>query len=146
MIKLTDFAKDRQGRRFADVIKDPRIKFQLVIDFFNVPNHLRRIIESELHHDRPPLSGVIKDFESVPEIDAFFRGQDAHTTTRFRQAVGVLVRMHMEQHGWQKTGKKGSLGTRRKTSPSNRAPGEYRNSSGLSKWFTRCERYKRRPR
>ncbi len=93
---------------------------------------------------RPPLAGVIREFEEVPEIHAFLSGDDAHNTTRFRQAVGVLVKMHMEQEGWSTTGRKGSLGTRAKTAPGSTKPGAYQNKSGLSKWFTRCERYQRR--
>jgi len=144
MIASEDFMNDNQGRRFTDVINDTRINFQIVIDFFNNPDRIRRMIDSELHHDRPPLSGIIKEFERVPDIDTFLAGQDAHTTQRFRQAVGVLVRIHMEEQGFQKTGRKGSLGTRGRTAPGTTNPGAYQNTSGLSKWFTRSERYQRR--
>ena len=143
MNTISDFLEDQQGRRFTDVINDARINFQIVTDFFNDSEHIRRMIESELHHDRPPLAGVIKEFEAIPEIDTFLSGEDAHTTTRFRQAVGVLVRIHMVQQGWKKTGRKGSLGTRAKTAPGTTEPGAYHNTGGLSKWFTRCERYER---
>ena len=143
MITIDDFKNDNQGRRFTDVINDNRVDFQLVIDFFNDPAHVQRMIDSELHHDRPPLAGVVKEFEAVPEIDLFFSGEDSHTTTRFRQAVGVLIRIHMEQQGWRTTGRKGSLGTRVKVAPGTTEPGAYRNKSGLSKWFTRCERYEK---
>ena len=143
MITLNDFSGDNQGRRFTDVINDTRINFQVIVDFFNDSDHIRRMLESEIHHDRPPLAGVIKELETVPEIDAFLSGEDAHTTTRFRQATGVLIRMHMEQQGWQKTGRKGSLGTRTKVASGTKEPGAYHNTSGLSKWFTRCERYEK---
>ena len=43
--------------------------------------------------------------------------------------------------GWQKTGRKGSLGTRAKVAAGTRAPGAYQNAHGLARWFTRCERY-----
>jgi len=144
MITIDDFMNDNQGRRFTDVINDPKINFKTVIDFFNGPDRIRRMIDSELHHDRPPLAGVIKEFEAIPEIDAFLGGEDGHKTTRFRQAVGVLIKLHMEAQGWETTGRKGSLGTRAKTEPGTTTPGAYRNISGLSKWFTRCERYQQR--
>lgn len=144
MITMDDFKADPQGRRFTDVINDQRIDFQIVIDFFNVPDKVRRMVESELHHDRPPLAGVVKEFEAISEVDAFLGGEDSHTTTRFRQAIGVLIRMHMGQQGWNTTGRKGSLGTRAKTPPRTTAPGAYHNTSGLSKWFTRCERYQKK--
>ena len=140
-ITFAEFQADKQGRGYADVLADPRISFQIVIDFFNRPDVLRRMEESEKHHDRPPLAGVIREFESIPEIDQFLGTHDGHTTTRFRQAVGVLVRMHMEALGWQKTGRKGSLGTRSKVAVGTRTPGAYQNAHGLARWFTRCERY-----
>ena len=68
--------------------------------------------ESELHHDRAPLAGVVRELESQPEIDRFLAGAHSRRSTRLRQAIGVLVRMIMERRGWQKTGKKGSLGVR----------------------------------
>lgn len=144
MVSIDDFRNDSQGRRFTDVINDERIDFQLIIDFFNEEDCVRRMTDSELHHDRPPLAGVVKEFEAIPEIDSFLSGEDSHTTTRFRQAIGVLIRMHMEEQGWQKTGRKGSLGTRAKVPSGTTEPGAYHNKSGLSKWFTRCERYERR--
>ena len=142
-ITIQRFQADKQGKRFSDVLNDTRIDFQVVIDFFNRPDIIRRMEDSEMHHDRPPLSGVIKEFEHHPVIHKFFTSEDGHTTTRFRQAVGVVVRMQMEDHHWEKTGKKGSLGTRAKTKPGTTTPGAYRNAHGLSIWFTRCERYAR---
>jgi hypothetical protein len=142
-ITIRDFENDSQGRRFSDVLADPRIRFQVVLDYFNRPEVIRRMEESEIHHDRPPLAGVIKEFEHLPSIHRFFSSEDGHTTTRFRQAVGVVVRMQMESKGWQKAGKKGSLGTRAKVTPGTTAPGAYRNAHGLAVWFTRCERYTR---
>jgi hypothetical protein len=143
-ITIQDFQADQQGRRFSDVLGDPRIQFQVVLDYLNRPDVIRRMEESEMHHDRPPLAGVIKEFELLPLIREFFSTQDGHTTTRFRQAVGVVVRMQMESRSWEKTGKKGSLGTRAKVKPGTTAPGAYRNVRGLATWFTRCERYSRK--
>jgi len=141
MVTLKNFKDDAQGRRFADVLADPRVQFQKVIDFFNRNDVTRRMVESEQHHDRPPPSGVVKEFENLAPVGDFLANNDAHTTVRFRQAVGVLIRMHMESMGWRRTGKKGSLGTRAKTKARSTAPGAYYNTSGLSRWFTKCERY-----
>ena len=142
MVNFHDFQSDSQGRTFTDVTGDTRISFQAVIDFFNDPVRILRMIDSEEHHERPPLAGVVKEFERNQEIDSFFSNNDSHTTKRFRQAVGVLVRIHMEKEGWGKTGTKGSLGTRVRTKTGTTTPGAYHNVSGLSKWFTKSERYK----
>ena len=58
---------------------------------------------------------------------------------RLRQAIGVLVRLIMERRGWQKTGRKGSLGVH--AAGADRTPAH--NSGGLAFWFVRAERYER---
>jgi hypothetical protein len=135
------FAQDRQGRRFADVLNDTRISFPAILDFFDHPDRQRRLIESELHHDRPALAGVIRELEHRQDVDQFFRTNDGHVTTRFRQAVGVVVRIIMESHGWKTTGRKGSLGLRAKVPTRTPTAGAYHNTGGLAVWFTRAERY-----
>ncbi len=134
-----DFLQDRQGKTFADVVNDSAQPFAAVLDFFNDADRQRRMEEAELHHDRAPLAGVVRELESQPALDSFLG--DAHTrrNTRFRQAIGVLVRMHMERRGWQKTGRKGSLGVR----ASGAAGTPAHNSGGLAFWFVRAERYER---
>ena len=101
------FAQDRQGRRFADVLSDTRISFPAILAFFNDPQRQRRLIESELHHDRPALAGVICELEHRQDVDQFFRTNQGHVTTRFRQAIGVMVRIIMESHGWENDGAEG---------------------------------------
>jgi hypothetical protein len=58
---------------------------------------------------------------------------------RLRQAIGVVVRIIMEERGWQKTGRKGSLGVRAPAEPLQAV----HNEGGLAFWFIRAERYKR---
>lgn len=135
------FDQDHQGRKFSDVRKDVRVNFKAVLDFFDTPDRQRRLVESELDHDRPALAGVIREFESQAYVQAFFRNHDSHTTVRFRQAIGVIVRIVMESKGYKTTGRKGSLGTRAKVPPRTTTPGAYSNTGGLSVWFTRAERY-----
>jgi hypothetical protein len=85
------------------------------------------------------LAGVVRELESAPAIDRFLAGVQIRRNNRFRQAVGVLVRMIMERRGWRKTGKKGSLGVRAAKAPEVAA----HNSGGLAFWFIRAERYER---
>ena len=99
----------------------------------------RRMEESELHHDRSPLAGVVRELESQPAIDGFLSEVHARRSMRLRQAIGVLVRIIMEQRGWQKTGRKGSLGVR--AAEATRTPAH--NTGGLAFWFVRAERYER---
>jgi hypothetical protein len=135
------FALDQQGRRYADVLADNRISFRSILSFFDAPDRQRRMIESELHHDRPALAGVVRELEARPDVHQFFLTHDGHTTTRFRQAVGVVVRIVMEAHGWKTTGRKGSLGVRVNVPARTTRAGAYHNTGGLALWFTRAERY-----
>ena len=138
-ITRKEFLEDLQGKTFADVVNDAGQPFEAVLQFFSDGNRQRRMEESELHHDRSPLSGVVRELEAQPEIDRFFAGPDAKRSTRLRQAIGVVVRIIMERRGWRKTGRKGSLGVR---AAGNRlAPAH--NSGGLAFWFIRSERYER---
>jgi len=137
-ISRDEFLKDRQGRTFADVVEDPSQPFQQVLEFFDNEDRQRRMVEAELHHDRAPLAGVVRELEAEPFIDQFLAGMDARRNQRLRQAIGVLVRMIMQRLGWKKTGKKGSLGVRAQPSP--RLPSH--NRGGLALWFVRAERYR----
>ena len=139
------FLADAQGRRFSDVLSDSRVDMDAVFDFFADAARQQRLLDSEMHHNRPALAGVIKELEALPTVASLLGGYDGHTTTRFRQAIGVLTRIIMENHGWATTGRKGSLGKRVKVPAKTTHPGAYRNQTGegLSIWFTRAERYQR---
>lgn len=131
------FLADRQGRRFGDVLLQDRSPFSAVLVLLNSPHSQRRMMEAELHHDRAPLAGVVRELEALPEVEQFFLKTPSRASSRFRQAVGVAVRIIMERQGWKKTGKKGSLGVRRRE-------GRVRlshNTGGLAFWFLRAERY-----
>ncbi len=136
-ITRAEFLEDRQGRTFADVVNDPAQPFSEILEFFNDEERQRRMEEAEIHHDRAPMAGVVRELESLPSINRVLGTSDARRSQRLRQAIGVLIRMIMERRGWRKTGKKGSLGVR-----SGKSPGTpNHNVGGLAFWFIRAERY-----
>ena len=139
VITREKFLEDNQGRRFFDVVTDPKQPFDTVLEFFNDDSRQRRMEESEIHHDRPPLAGVIRELESHPAIDRSLAEIQTQRSKRLRQAIGVVVRMIMQASGWRKTGRKGSLGVRdtKGTFTTNH------NTGGLAFWFIRAERYER---
>ncbi len=143
VITRQQFIEDRQGRTFSDVWNDAEQPFDEVLAFFSDPARQQRMEESELHHNRPPLAGVVRELESIPSIDRFLANEHPRRTKRLRQAVGVVVRMIMEARGWKGTGKKGSLGVRAPREPKSSKPGAYHNTGGLAFWFLRAERYER---
>lgn len=134
------FLADAQGKTFVDVVDDPKQPFDVVLKFFSSADRQRRMEESQIHHDRPPLAGVVRELEAEPAISQFFSRIDAMKSKRMRQAIGVAVRIVMERRGWEKTGRKGSLGVRA-TKTAVRSPRH--NTGGLSFWFVRGERYER---
>lgn len=136
-ISRADFLNDAQGKTFVDVVNDPEQPFDLVLAFFDDADRQRRMEDAELHHDRAPLAGVVRELESQPEIHRFLGRAQTRRNNRCRQAIGVLVRMLMEKRGWRKTGRKGSLGVR--APRASHVPAH--NSGGLSLWFVRAERY-----
>lgn len=139
-ISCEDFLRDRQGRTFTDVLNAPSAPFDALVTFFSDEARQQRMEDSEIHHDRPALAGVIRELEAQPEIDAFLSDIHPQESKRFRQATGVLVRMIMESRGWKKTGRKGSLGVR---ASSDRAHPSH-NTGGLAFWFIRAERYEKK--
>ena len=142
-ITRKEFLKDRQGRTFSDVLGDQQQPFDEVLAFFDDVERQRRMEEAEIHHDRAALAGVVRELEAQPAIDRFLGSMDPRRTKRLRQAVGVVVRMIMEQRGWKKTGRKGSLGVRAAVARGTKTPGAYHNTGGLAFWFLRAERYER---
>ena len=143
LVTLTqdDFVNNRQGRTFADVWSDSEQPFQELLDFINDEERQRRMEESETHHDRPALAGVVRELESQPSINNFLATALPKNAKRFRQAVGVVVRMIMEARGWKKTGRKGSLGVRTNGGLKTDSTGRSHNTGGLAFWFLRAERY-----
>lgn len=137
VISRQEFLDDRQGRTFADVLTDSERAFVKALAFFNDADRQRRMEESEIHHDRAPLAGVVRELESLPEINQVLGADQAKRNQRLRQAIGVLVRLIMERRGWKKTGKKGSLGVR----SAKIAGTPNHNTGGLAFWFLRAERY-----
>lgn len=131
------FLNDKQGRTFADVLDDPDQPFDEVLEFFSDEARQQRMEDAEIHHDRAPLAGVVRELESQPAINHFLSEIHARRTQRLRQAIGVVVRIIMERRGWKKTGKKGSLGVRADKSPTSPA----HNTGGLALFFLRAERY-----
>jgi hypothetical protein len=136
-VSKAEFLADVQGKTFSDVANDPKQPFDCVLEFFSDEDRQRRMDESERHHDRAPLAGVVRELEAQPKINRFLGRAQSRRNARFRQAIGVLVRIIMERRGWKKTGRKGSLGVR--AAGASRTPAH--NTGGLAFWFVRAERY-----
>jgi hypothetical protein len=139
VITRDQFLADRHGKTFGDVLNDPDVRFDSVLSFFSDAHRQQRMEDAEIHHDRAPLAGVVRELEADPIVGRFLATLDRRRGARLRQAIGVLVRMIMERRGWRTTGRKGSLGVPGRSDSST----PEHNRGGLSLWFVRAERYQR---
>lgn len=103
-----NFLKDPRGKRYSDVINDPRFNFEAMVQFFDNQARQQRMIDAQPHFQVPPLGGVVKELEQDPAF-AFLGNADKSQTRRLRQVIGVIVKVVMEQLGYKRAGKKGSL-------------------------------------
>ncbi len=100
-ITRQDFLRDRQGREFCDLLEDPTLPFDTLLEFFNHRDRQQRMEESETLYKKAPLAAVIRDLESIQSLQDFMASSDPVQIKRFEQAVTILVRMVMERLGWQ---------------------------------------------
>jgi hypothetical protein len=124
VVKLTrdEFAKDSQGRTFADVINGSAKALKELLELVSEPGSQERMEIAEEHFGRPALAGVVHELEHLPAVTKVLQG-DIGTARRFRQATGAAIRIVMEGRGWRKTGRKAAV--------------------GVGTHFTRAERYER---
>ena len=129
MISRKSFQDAPHGRRFLPVLDDPKVPAKQVLELLNDPKILAVMAFTSEHKKKvpvPALGEIVEVLEQVKEIDQYFspRTRVPSKTLRFRQFVGMAVRLAMEDKGFRTTGTKGYIGT-------------------ASKWFTRAEIYTR---
>lgn len=115
-ITVERFLADTHGAKYRDVVDRDAVAFDRVFEILN-EQHVVHDMTSATRLDLPALQGAVEPIEadaSIAEVLAGPQGQ------RFRQAVGVAVRLKMESLGFATTGRKGSV---------------------RSHWFSRAERY-----
>lgn len=136
-LSRASFLSDVQGKAFARFADDPRLPLDEVLLFFSDPDRQRRMVESEIHHDRSPLAGVVRELEDAAAIERCLSETHSAVARRLRAAVRVVVRMVMEGYGWKKSGRTGMMGVRSSLGD-DATP---HNVRGLAFWFLRSERY-----
>jgi hypothetical protein len=107
-MNLQQFLADEQGKTYTDVVKDKRFDLDLIFRFLSDPKRVNRMLMAQEHFLLPPLGGVAVEMETHYAFQTLMEAPK-QTTRRLRQAIGVAVRIIMEQNGWKKTGIKGSM-------------------------------------
>lgn len=104
-ITAQHFLEDPHAAKYRDVVENHSDAFAQVVAILNDPYYQEQLSAAE-RFGRPALSGVVHAIEA-DEIVAASLASPA--SLRFRQTVGVAVRLTMEAMGWSTTGKKGSI-------------------------------------
>lgn len=139
-ITMKDFLADSQGRRFADVANDPLVQWGKWVAWLNYRTRQDRLEMAEVHFDMPALAGILWELEAESFVRDYFGRRTPQATLRTKQALGVLVKLHMEARGWSTTGTKGPLGRR---DPRNSGRGDYNGARSFSRYLGSAERYQR---
>jgi hypothetical protein len=97
------FKTDAHGAKYVKALDshpDARDRF---LDLLNDPCNEHRLVDAEAL-GRPALAGIVRFLDADPIVAPVIA-----SNLRFRQAVGVGVRLKMEELGWVKTGVKGPV-------------------------------------
>ena len=104
MVNHDSFTNDSHGATYLGDLRDFPQATEELFDVLNAscaPTALG--VATRLGH--PALGGVVEEIESRPAIEEILQSGEAGR--RFRQAVGVAIRLRMDQLGWSTTGTKG---------------------------------------
>jgi len=104
-ITTQDFLADPHAAKYRDVVTGHPEAFARVVAILNDPYQQEQLVAAE-RFGHPALSGVVGRVEG-DEIVAESLASPA--SQRFRQAVGVAVRLTMQSLGWVTTGSKGPV-------------------------------------
>lgn len=122
MLTIAGFRSDPHAAKYVPELEKRPAAAQRLLAILNARENEGLLIH-EADRGDPPLDGVVRSIEADPEIRQILAtGAAGH---RFRQTVGVAVRLRMEQLGWRAGAAKALSGVR----TSSRKPS---GSSGIS--------------
>lgn len=97
-----DFAADPHAARYRGVLRAHPDATRRLLELLNDPANEQRLVDAE-SHGFPARTGIVRSIEGDPAI------APALAVDRFRQAVGVAVKLKMAHLGWRITGRKGAV-------------------------------------
>ena len=97
------FRSDSHGAKYLKALDTHPPARDRFFQLLNDPCNEHRLLDAEaLGH--PALAGIVRFLDTDPVV-----GPVVAAELRFRQAVGVGIRLKMEELGWSKTGVKGPV-------------------------------------
>lgn len=102
-VDRSSFAADAHGSKYLKSLDSHPAARDRFFELLNEHCSEHRLIDAEtLGH--PALAGIVRFLDDDPDV-----GPVVAVELRFRQAVGVGIRLKMEELAWMKTGVKGPL-------------------------------------
>lgn len=101
-----DFSQDPHAAKYRGELDAHPDAFERLFALLNDPANEQRLIDAEMH-DLPALAGVVRFIEADPTIERILAG--GPSGFRFRQTVGVTIKLKMARLGWRTTGRKGTV-------------------------------------
>ncbi len=109
LIDAAAFQADAHGAKYAAFVRHHRDAFAHVFSVINDPAAERRMVDVSTDRE-PALLAVVGRIEASPAVRVVLA--DDRATNRFRQAVGVAVKLKMERLRWVPMGKRASVARR----------------------------------
>ena len=105
-IGAADFYADPHATKYQAELEANPNAFRILFDLLNLPANEQRLADAEMHN-LPALAGVVRFIEADPTIERIL--VSGPPGFRFRQSVGVAVKLKMAKLGWRSTGRKGAV-------------------------------------
>lgn len=104
-LTVQDFVDDPHAAKYLGELERRGPAFEHLLLVLNDPA-TERLLEHESTQDHAALRAIVTIIDSHPELAAAVGGQAGR---RYRQAIGVAVRLKMERLGWTTSGRKGPV-------------------------------------
>jgi hypothetical protein len=105
-LRPEDFSEDAHARRYRGELEVHPDAMRRLIELLNEPANEQRLLDAEAQ-GMPALAGIVRFVEGDPTIETVLRqGTQGH---RFRQTVGVAIKLKMNRLGWRTTQRKGAV-------------------------------------
>lgn len=104
-LSVQDFLHDRHAATYVSELDAHPEATNRLLELLNDRENEDRLRHASERH-RPALDGIVHLLEDDPAIADVVRGPAG---LRFRQAVGVAIRLKMESLGWATTGTKSTV-------------------------------------
>jgi hypothetical protein len=101
-----DFEADAHAVKYRGQLEAHPEAFDRLFGLLNDRSNEQRLVDAEMQ-GMPALAGVVRFIESDPVIAGVLDTGPAGF--RFRQTVGVAIKLKMGKLGWRTTGRKGSV-------------------------------------